>query len=114
MASEVMPEGSIGIDDMPDSYVAQDLHNRFKTIFFQCGDYSQTAIAIPFIQVVGPVELDPDIADHNSDCWTFRINTGVHDVELGLDYETRNEAVRDRAKLIAQIEQYHSRGMYET
>ena len=101
-------------NNMPDAYMAQDLENQFKTIFFQNGDYAEPAIVVPMITGVGAIEPCPHISDHQKDSFSFSVTQigDVNETHILLEYNSLDEAQLDRAKLLSQIESYHARGIY--
>ena len=89
----------------PDKFLAQDAANEFKTLFFRDGNYSEEAIVISFISVVG------EILWQNSIYSFYIFQPGDPEKCLEMEYSDKISAINDREKLLFQIEQYHSRGI---
>jgi hypothetical protein len=101
-------------DSKPDSYLAQDSKNRFKTMFFKKGQYDQGAIAIPHITMVGVIKkMERSAAQmYGKEGYYFNIFS-VEKAYLKLEYKNKDIAQRDRAELLGMIEAYHTRGFYD-
>lgn len=102
VASDVWPEG---VSREPDSYMAQDLENRFRSMFFKNGRYEQGAVVIRHIMVVGAIRKitrSTDLKKVNGFYFPIFILDGSR---FEMEYKTEDEARRDRTKLIYQIEQ---------
>ena len=82
----------------PDSYLAQDAENQFRAIFFQNGDYRESGYMIKTFTAVGPVNDDLEFP------FFFIWMAGK---AQKLEYESQDEAMIDRVKLLIQIESYY-------
>lgn len=91
-----MPIGNNG-------YLSQDAENQFGSIFFQNGDYDDDGIMIKFIGVVGPVS---EVGDK----WAFNAWPDDSEDNFLFRYDSKQEAVQDRIRLLMQIEAFYSRG----
>lgn len=90
----------------PDQFLAQDAENQFKTIFFQDGDYQGPGIIINMISMVG------QIFGKGIPLYSFYIFQSGRIVNpTSYDYLDMESAIKDRNKLLLQIEAYHSRGI---
>ena len=83
------------------SFLAQDLNNQFRSMFFQNGNYENTGFLISSISAVwgvGNNEMD------NNQSFTISYGSGLFQ---SFDYDCEQECRQDRNRLLGQIERFY-------
>jgi hypothetical protein len=87
-----------------DTYLAQDLENRFCSLFFRNGEYEEMGISIRDIRIIYSVQEDEY---KRKPCFFVKLHGG--DL-VDFNYENEQEAREDRNRLLCQIEAFYKRG----
>jgi hypothetical protein len=92
----------------PDAYMAQDLENRFRSLYFAKGKYKNGAIVIPAIEYVSTVtRFKPD----GRECYyEFSIFDNSSEGGWPIRFKDEDCARHEREKLLMQIENFYMRG----
>lgn len=91
---------------LPDAYMAKDLVNNFRSLFYGDDIQNNMVLVIPYIRWVDKIR-----EVNQADCVNYYFNVGFSGMSYPERYqfERHSQAVSLRNELLIQIENYHSK-----